>query len=36
VRRFVKRFVETRLPGLSVLSFSEVSDAVSLDVVRSL
>lgn len=36
VRRFVKRFVETRLPGLAVLSFSEVSDAVSLDVVRSL
>lgn len=36
IRRFVKRFVETRLPGLAVLSFSEVSDAVSLDVVRSL
>jgi len=36
VRRFVKRFVETRLPSLAVLSFSEVSDAVSLDVVRSL
>ncbi|MCS4230656.1 type III secretion protein V [Stenotrophomonas maltophilia] len=36
VRRFVKRFIETRLPGLAVLSFSEISDAVSLDVVRSL
>ena len=36
VRRFVKRFVETRLPSLAVLSFAEVSDAVSLDVVRSL
>lgn len=36
VRRFVKRFIETRLPSLSVLSFSEISDAVSLDVVRSL
>lgn len=36
VRRFVKRFVEARLPTLAVLSFSEVSDAVSLDVVRSI
>lgn len=36
VRRFVKRFVEARLPTLAVLSFSEISDAVSLDVVRSL
>jgi len=36
VRRFVKRFIENRLPTLSVLSFSEISDAVSLDVVRSL
>jgi len=36
VRRFVKRFIENRLPMLAVLSFSEISDAVSLDVVRSL
>lgn len=36
VRRFVKRFVENKLPGLSVLSFSEISDAISLDVVKSL
>lgn len=36
VRRFVKRFVENKLPGLAVLSFSEISDAISLDVVKSL
>lgn len=36
VRRFVKRFVENRLPTLAVLSFSEISEAVSLDVLRSL
>lgn len=36
IRRFVKRFVESRLPALAVLSFSEISEAVSLDVVRSL
>ena len=36
IRRFIKRFVETRLPHLVVLSFAEISDAVTLDVVRSL
>jgi len=36
VRRFVKRFIENRLPTLVVLSFSEISDTVNLDVVKSL
>lgn len=36
VRRFMKRFTETRLPSLAVLSFAEISDAVSIDVVKSL
>lgn len=36
IRRFVKRFIENRLPSLAVLSFSEVSDAVNIDVVKSL
>ncbi|WP_313343188.1 EscV/YscV/HrcV family type III secretion system export apparatus protein [Stenotrophomonas sp.] len=36
IRRFVKRFIETRLPTTPVLSFAEISDAVTLDVMRSL
>lgn len=36
IRRFVKRFIENRLPNLAVLSFSEISDTVNIDVVRSL
>ncbi|WP_421569838.1 EscV/YscV/HrcV family type III secretion system export apparatus protein [Stenotrophomonas sp. PD6] len=36
IRRFVKRFIETRLPSTPVLSFAEISDAVTLDVMRSL
>lgn len=36
IRRFVKRFVEARLPTLAVLSFSEISDTVNIDVVKSL
>ena len=36
VRRFVKGFIENRLPTLVVLSFSEISDTVNLDVVKSL
>ncbi|MGE6332973.1 EscV/YscV/HrcV family type III secretion system export apparatus protein, partial [Stenotrophomonas sp. NPDC077659] len=36
VRRFVKRFIENRLPTLAVLSFSEISDTVNIDVVKSL
>lgn len=35
IRRFVKRFVENKLPTLAVLSFSEVSDTVTIDVVKS-
>lgn len=36
IRRFVKRFIESRLPSTPVLSFAEISDAVTLDVLRSL
>lgn len=36
IRRFVKRFIENRLPTLAVLSFSEISDTVNIDVVRTL
>ncbi|WP_336023646.1 EscV/YscV/HrcV family type III secretion system export apparatus protein [Stenotrophomonas indicatrix] len=36
VRRFVKRFIENKLPAVAVLSFSEISDSVNVDVVRSL
>lgn len=36
IRRFVKRFIENRLPATPVLSFAEISDAVTLDVMRSL
>lgn len=36
IRRFVKRFIETRLPSTAVLSFAEISDTVTLDVMRSL
>jgi type III secretion protein V len=36
IRRFVKRFIENRLPSTPVLSFAEISDTVTLDVMRSL
>jgi type III secretion protein V len=36
IRRFLKRFIENRLPSTHVISFSEISDAVSIDVVRTL
>jgi type III secretion protein V len=36
IRRFVKRFIENKLPTTPVLSFGEMSDAVTLDVMRSL
>lgn len=36
IRRFVKRFIESRLPAVVVLAFSEISDAVQIDVVKSL
>lgn len=36
IRRFVKRFIESRLPTTPVLSFAEISDAVVLDVMRSI
>jgi len=35
IRRFVKRFIENKLPTLAVLSFSEISDTVNIDVVKS-
>ncbi|MGN7840014.1 EscV/YscV/HrcV family type III secretion system export apparatus protein [Stenotrophomonas sp. 22385] len=36
IRRFVKRFIENRLPSTPVLSFAEISDTVTLDVMRSI
>ena len=36
IRRFVKRFIETRLPELHVISFGEISDAVNIDVMRTI
>lgn len=36
IRRFVKRFIENKLPATPVLSFGEISDAVTLDVMRSI
>lgn len=36
IRRFVKRFIENKLPTTPVLSFGEISDAVTLDVMRSI
>lgn len=36
IRRFVKRFIENRLPATPVLSFAEISDTVTLDVMRSI
>ena len=36
IRRFVKRFIESRLPLLPVMSFAELSDSVSIDVLRSI
>lgn len=35
IRRFVKRFIENKLPATPVLSFAEISDAVTLDVMRN-
>ncbi|WP_445147334.1 EscV/YscV/HrcV family type III secretion system export apparatus protein [Dyella sp. Tek66A03] len=36
IRRFVKRFIENRLPSIHVISFAEISDAVSIDVMRTI
>ncbi|WP_312317730.1 EscV/YscV/HrcV family type III secretion system export apparatus protein [Stenotrophomonas sp.] len=36
IRRFVKRFIENKLPSTPVLSFGEISDAVTLDVMRNI
>jgi type III secretion protein V len=36
IRRFVKRFIENRLPHTHVISFAEVSDTVSIDILRTL
>jgi type III secretion protein V len=35
IRRFVKRLVEVALPRTPVLAFSELSDAVTLDILRT-
>ncbi|WP_368565624.1 EscV/YscV/HrcV family type III secretion system export apparatus protein [Pseudoxanthomonas sp. UTMC 1351] len=36
IRRFVKRFIENRLPHTHVISFAEVSDTVAIDILRTL
>jgi len=36
IRRFVKRFVEVRMPTIAVLSFAEIPDTITIDVVSSL
>ena len=36
IRRFVKRFIENRLPNTHVISFAEVSDTVAIDILRTL
>lgn len=36
IRRFVKRFVEAKLPDLNVISYGEIADTVSIDVMRSI
>jgi type III secretion protein V len=36
IRRFVKRFLENRFRSLEVLSFSEISESVSVDVIKSI
>ncbi|WP_425348244.1 EscV/YscV/HrcV family type III secretion system export apparatus protein [Yokenella regensburgei] len=36
VRRFFKKFVETRFPNLDVLSFGEIDDTVSVNVIKTI
>ncbi|HEY4144841.1 EscV/YscV/HrcV family type III secretion system export apparatus protein [Pinirhizobacter sp.] len=36
IRRFVKRFVELRLPDVAVLSFGEISETITIDIVESI
>lgn len=36
IRRFVKRFIETKLPTMQVISFGEISDDIKIDVMRTL
>jgi len=36
IRRFVKRLIENRLEELEVLSFAEISDAVSVNVIKTI
>lgn len=35
VRRFIKRLIESRFPDLEVLSFGEISDGASIDVLKT-
>lgn len=36
IRRFMKRFLETRFKDLEVMSFGEITDTVSLNVIRTI
>lgn len=36
IRRFVKRFIELRLPDVPVLSFGEISETITIDIVESI
>lgn len=36
IRRFVKRFLENKFKNLEVLSFGEISESVSIDVIKSI
>lgn len=36
IRRFMKRFLENRFRNLEVLSFSEIAESVSLDVIKTI
>jgi len=36
IRRFVKRFIELRLPEVPVLSFGEISETITIDIVESI
>lgn len=36
IRRFLKRFIETRFKDLEVMSFGEISDSVSINVIKTI
>ncbi|MGL9735331.1 MAG: hypothetical protein ACR5LF_05645 [Symbiopectobacterium sp.] len=36
IRRFLKRFLESRFKDLEVISFGEITDTVSINVVKTI